>query len=196
MVSFVLIQCSPLCGFHQFKSTLQGCQSLHKPSRFVSFYVSSQFSCAQLLFHPCLQEPLSFFCQVTCGHWHQPHWTQPTARSTSQFPLWLIHRAVLTYLNFWSVFQLSGLAECPPPTVYCASASPGLWDCWGGKDNSQCNAVSLSTWNFTPSAPRFTWLQEGQTLHVKTFKNFQDLYRLFTTYISLIYTGGEKHNSS
>lgn len=30
--------------------------------------------------------------------------------------------------TFHSIFQLTGLAERPPPTLYCASASPCLWD--------------------------------------------------------------------
>lgn len=56
---------------------------------------------------------------------------------------------------------------CPPCTMPVPAHVYGTTD--GGKDNSQSNAVSLSTRKFTPPAPRVMWLQETQILYVKIF---------------------------
>lgn len=64
--------------------------------------------------------------------------------------------------TFHSGFGSTGLAERAPSTV------PVPVPVHGGKDNRQRKAVSPPPWEFSPPAPRDTWLQENQILYVKS----------------------------
>lgn len=64
--------------------------------------------------------------------------------------------------TFHPGFGSTGLSERAPATV------PVPVPVHGGKDNRQRKAVSPPTWEFSPPAPRVTWLQESQILHVKS----------------------------
>lgn len=64
--------------------------------------------------------------------------------------------------TFHSGFGSTGLAERAPSTV------PVPAPVHAGKDNQQRKAVSPPPWEFSPPAPRDTWLHENQILYVKS----------------------------